>query len=141
MNNMNNINNNMNNMNNMNNNMNNNLNNNINNNNFNNNINNNNENNINKDNNKVNLVFIVYKENGLESKYQIIAERNETLSTVISRYIDKTQDNNVNFYIFNGEKLNESLTVGQLGLKDGNVIFVVKTQNIIGAFYKKLLNN
>jgi len=125
----------MNNMNNNNMNNNNMINNNINNNNMNNNnINNNNMNNNN--NNKINIVFIVAHEGGSETKHQFIVDVNESLSSVISRYIDKTHDYNINYYIFNGKRLDETLKVSEVGFQDGSTVFVVNTQNILGAKFK-----
>ena len=65
--------------------------------------------------------------------YNILTNYNESLGTVISKYISQTQDNNVNMYITNGKKINESLTVGEAGLIGGSIINVVPTQNILGA--------
>ena len=65
--------------------------------------------------------------------YNIITNFNETLGAVISKYINVTNDNNINMYIVNGKKLNESLTVGEAGLMQGTVVNVVPTQDILGA--------
>ena len=83
-------------------------------------------------NNMMNLVFI-YNSNGKEIKYIIPAEPNDSLSTVIGRYITKSGDSNVNLYIFAGVRLDESLTVREQGLIDGSIIYVVETRSIIGA--------
>ena len=82
--------------------------------------------------NMMNLVFID-NSNGYETKYIIPAEPNDSLSTVIGRYITKSGDSNVNLYIFAGVRLDESLTVRQQGLIDGSIINVVETRSIIGA--------
>ena len=77
----------------------------------------------------VNLVFSKDMRN-----YIIVTNYNESLGTVIGKYMDLTKDYNVNMYICNGKKLNESLTVGEAGLMEGCFINVVPVQNIIGAF-------
>jgi len=82
--------------------------------------------------NMINLIFIVNSD-GNERKYTIPAEPNDTLSVIIGRYITKTGDSRVNYYIFAGERLNESLTVRQQGLMNGSIIYVVGVQNILGA--------
>ena len=82
--------------------------------------------------NMINLIFIVNSD-GNERKYTIPAEPNDTLSVIIGRYITKTGDNRVNYYIFAGERLNESLTVRQQGLLDGSIVYVVGVRNILGA--------
>ena len=58
---------------------------------------------------------------------------NESLGSVISKYMDLTHDYSVNMYIHNGKKLNESLTVGEAGLLDGVIIFVVRVTDVNGA--------
>ena len=82
--------------------------------------------------NMINLIFIVNSD-GNERKYTIPAEPNDTLSVIIGRYITKTGDSRVNYYIFAGERLNESLTVRQQGLMNVSIIYVVGVQNILGA--------
>ena len=83
-------------------------------------------------NNMMNLVFI-HNSAGNERKYIIPAEPNDSLSTVIGRYITKSGDSNVNLYIFAGVRLDESLTCRQQGLMDGSIVYVVETRSIIGA--------
>ena len=80
----------------------------------------------------INLIFIVNSD-GNERKLTIPAEPNDSLSVVIGRYITKSGDNRVNYYIFAGGRLDESLTVRQQGLTDSSIIFVVGVQNILGA--------
>ena len=85
--------------------------------------------NQNNSNGIINLVF-----NKDMRNYNIVTNYNESLGTVIGKYIDLTKDYNINMYISNGKKLNESLTVGEAGLMEGCLINVVPTQNILGAF-------
>ncbi len=101
--------------------------NNMNNNNMNNNIGMNNQN---QQNQKpvINLCF--NKENKV---YNILTDHSESLGSVISKYINQTNDSNINMYIVNGKKLNESLTVGESGLLNGATINVVPVDNILGA--------
>ena len=82
--------------------------------------------------NKINLIFIVNSD-GNERKLTIPAEPNDSLSVVIGRYITKSGDSRVNYYIYAGVRLDESLTVGQQGLTDNSIIYVVGVQNILGA--------
>ena len=104
------------------------------NNNMNNNIMNNNMGIINPQNqqNNENVVNLIFKTK--MSKYTIKTNYNETLGSVISKYLDMTRDNNINLYIHNGKKLNESLTVGEAGLLDGAYIYVVPTDDLKGAY-------
>ena len=89
-----------------------------------------NPNNNNNNNNYINLIFRVNN----EYKITIPTNYNEYLSSVVNKYINKSNDTNINYYLFNGQRLNESLTVGQQGLMDGSHIYVVRVQNILGAF-------
>ena len=67
-------------------------------------------------------------------KIPLQCKYDENFSSVVSNYINKTNDTNVNYYLFNGQRLSESLTISQQGLKDGANIFVVWANNILGAF-------
>ena len=102
--------------------------------NFNNFMNNNNMNNnigMNNQNQQkpvINLCF--HKEN---RTYNILADYSESIGSVITKYINQTNDTNINMYIVNGKKLNESLTVGESGLLNGVTINVVPVDNILGA--------
>ena len=80
----------------------------------------------------INIVFSKDLKN-----YIIKTKYNESFGAVMGKYISQTKDNNVNMYIFNGKKINESLTVGEAGLMEGSVIYVVVTKNIIGALKVK----
>ena len=80
----------------------------------------------------INLVFCKDLKN-----YIIKTKSSETFGTVMGKYISQTKDSNVNMYIFNGKKINESLTVGEAGLMEGSVVYVVVTKNILGAAKKK----
>ena len=101
--------------------------------NFNNFMNNNMNNNIGMNNQNqqkpvINLCF--HKEN---RTYNILADYSESIGSVITKYINQTNDTNINMYIVNGKKLNESLTVGESGLLNGVTINVVPVDNILGA--------
>ena len=83
-------------------------------------------------NNNIGVVNLVFNKD--MRNYNIVTNYNESLGAVIGKYMDLTKDYNVNMYICNGKKLNESLTVGEAGLMEGSFINVVPVQNIIGAF-------
>ena len=65
--------------------------------------------------------------------YNIKTKYSESFGSVMGKYINQSKDFNVNWYIFNGKKINESLTVGEAGLTEGSTVYVVVPQNIIGA--------
>ena len=89
--------------------------------------------NQNPNNNNNNYINLIFKVNN-EYEITIPTNNNEYLSSVVNKYINKSNDTNINYYLFNGQRLNESLTVGQQGLMDGSHIYVVRVQNILGAF-------
>jgi len=93
-----------------------------------NNIGGNNQQNQQNNNNIITLIFTTK-----QATYPIMTNYNETLGTVISKYIDKTHDYSINLYIHNSKKLNESLTVGKAGLLNSAIIYVVKVENVNGA--------
>ena len=93
----------------------------------------NNQNNFNFQNNNderfINLFFVV----GNEYKVVIPTKPSYSLSTVINQFINKTGNTDINYYIFNGQRLNESLNVMEQGLNDASEIYVAKVQNLMGA--------
>ena len=69
------------------------------------------------------------------NKYIIIADPNEPMSSVINKYMNKSNDIDLhNMYLFNGKNVVQSLTVSELGVMDGSEIYVVKTKGLRGAF-------
>ena len=93
----------------------------------------NNQNNFNFQNNNderfINLFFVV----GNEYRISIQTKPTYSLSTVINQFINKTGNTDINYYIFNGQRLNESLNVMEQGLNDASEIYVAKVQNLMGA--------
>ena len=88
----------------------------------------NNQQNQQNNNNTITLIFTTK-----QATYTIMTNYNETLGSVISKYIDMTHDYSINLYIHNSKKLNESLTVGEAGLLNSSVIYVVKVEEVNGA--------
>ena len=78
---------------------------------------------------QINLNFI--DTNG--KKVIIQTEPEEKMSSVINKYINKSNDFNNNYYLFNGKRIVQSLTVAELGLNDASEIHVANAGNIIGA--------
>ena len=78
----------------------------------------------------INLIFIQKNKNiriTIQSKY------NESIGSVVNKYINKSGDSYVNLYIVNGRTLDETKTVGELGLIDNSVIDVVSVVDIESA--------
>ena len=61
------------------------------------------------------------------------AEYGESIASVVNKYITKSGDSNVNIYIVNGRRLDETKTVMQSGLKDNYFVDVVSVQDVEGA--------
>ena len=78
---------------------------------------------------QINLKFI-----NSEGKTVLIqTDPNEYMSSVINKYINKSNDLNNNYYLFNGKRIVQSLTVSELGITDGIEIHVANAGNILGA--------
>ena len=76
----------------------------------------------------INLIFITS-----EYKITIPCKPNEGFSSVVTKFLNKSNNNDVNYYLFNSNRLNESLTVGEQGLIDASEIYVINTSNVKGA--------
>ena len=57
----------------------------------------------------------------------------EYMSSVINKYINKSGDNNINLYLYNGKRVVQSLTVAELGIMDGTEIYVSNIGEVKGA--------
>ena len=79
------------------------------------------------------LKTLLFKHKTTQKSVIIHASDNETLGSVINKYINKSGDNHVNLYINNGKKLNESLTVAEAGLLSYTTIEVVAIDELEGA--------
>ena len=86
-------------------------------------------------NNNTGNINLTFKQKSTQKSVIIITNYNETLGSVIGRYISKTGDNSVNLYICNSKKLNESLTVGEAGLMNYSIIDVVRIDELEGAIF------
>ena len=82
------------------------------------------------------LKNLIFKHKTTRVTYNIQVNNNETLGSVINKYINKSGDNHINLYISNGKKLNESLTVAEAGLIDYCLVDVVAIDELEGALIK-----
>ena len=78
----------------------------------------------------LNLIFIKRDKN---IRITIHAEYKESIASVVNKYITKSGDNNINIYIVNGRRLDESLTVSQSALIDYSIINVIAVDELEGA--------
>ena len=86
--------------------------------------------------NNQNIKNLIFKHKTTQATCNIQVNNNETLGSVINKYINKSGDNHINLYITNGKKLNESLTVAEAGLIDYCTIDVVAIDELEGALIK-----
>ena len=84
-------------------------------------------------NNTITVVFRNTDSNGYLA-YQITCTKDDRLSDVIQKYRNKSGDNDQSKkFIFNARNIDENVTVGQLKLTEGSIIFVVSTSGIKGG--------
>ena len=87
--------------------------------------------------NYVNIFFKLQKLNGPDVKpFSVQCSLNDKVSTVIQKFRTKAQDYDVQHekFIFNGKRLNETLTVAESGLEDNMIVFVINDRDLEGAF-------
>ena len=91
----------------------------------------------NKDPYKINLTF---RDTTDTKRALIIAEPNEHMTSVINKYINKTGDlSETNLYLFNGKRIVQSLTVSELGMTDGSVVYVTDIGGLRGGIKKFII--
>ena len=93
----------------------------------------NNFNNMNNEQQNPYQINITFSDTTGRKKIVIQTEPNEHMSSVINKYINKSGDLNINIYIFNGKRINQSLTVAEQGLSDGVEINVSNVGEVNGA--------
>ena len=69
----------------------------------------------------INLFFVKNSPNGIN----ILANINEPFSSVLNNYINKSGDCNPNYFFYDNQKINESLTVFENGITTDSLIKVV----------------
>ena len=79
--------------------------------------------------NQINIAFI----DNTGRKVVVQATQEEYMSSVINKYINKSGDNNINLYLFNGKRVVQSLRVAEAGLMDGVEIQVSNVGVLKGA--------
>jgi len=91
-----------------------------------------NMNNFNNNQGNPNQINIAFVDNN-NKKVMIQTTPEEYMSSVINKYINKSGDNNINLYLYNGKRVVQSLTVAELGLMDGTEIYVSNIGEVKGA--------
>ena len=74
-------------------------------------------------NNQISVIFLNYDN---KEKTTILCNKNDKIKDIIQMYRNKSSDNNqLKHFLFNGKRLNQSLTVDESSLADGCEIEVV----------------
>ena len=71
-------------------------------------------------------ITLIFKKIKKESIFTIETSSDESMSSVVSKYIEKSGDNNVNRYFHNGKIITQALTIKGNGLKNNDLILVVR---------------
>ena len=79
---------------------------------------------------RINLIFMNRNQN---IRITIHAKYNESIASVVNKYINKSGDANINLYIVNGRRLDESSTVAKSGLINNSYVDVISVDDVEGA--------
>ena len=71
-------------------------------------------------------ITIIFKKKNTQNIYTIETSLDESMASVVSKYIEISGDNNVNRFYNHGKKITEILTIKENGLKNNNIIEVVR---------------
>ena len=71
-------------------------------------------------------ITLFFKKKNKQSIYTIKTSSDESMASVESKYIEISGDNNVNRFFYHGKKINEILTIEENGLKNNDLIEVVR---------------
>ena len=71
-------------------------------------------------------ITLIFKKKNKQSIYTIETSSDEPMASVVSKYIEISGDNNVNRFYNHGKKITEILTIKENGLKNNNIIEVVR---------------
>ena len=80
--------------------------------------------------NVLNLIFM-QRQKGIRITLQV--NYKESIASIVNKYINKSGDSNINIYIVNGRRLDESKTVAQSGLVDNSHVDVISVDDVEGA--------
>ena len=83
---------------------------------------------------KKNEIIYVLFEDADEPKIGLETNKNESFLSLIQRYINKTKKNNLNLsFVLDGKEINSSLLIGQSGIKNNDIITVIRNAQVIGG--------
>jgi len=87
----------------------------------------------NNNNHNDNCINLIFENINYGTKHIINANINETMASVVNRYLNKSNYNEPFMYVVNGKKINEILTVAETGLLNYHKINAIPIQNLEGA--------
>ena len=71
-------------------------------------------------------ITLIFKKKKSDSIFIIETSSDESMSSVVTKYIEKSGDNNVNRYISHGRIIPQIFTIEENGLKNNDLIEVVR---------------
>ena len=83
--------------------------------------------------NKGNVLNLIFMQRHKGIRITLQANFKEYISSIVNKYINKSGDANINIYIVNGRRLDESKTVAQSGLVDNSHVDVISVDDVEGA--------
>ena len=71
-------------------------------------------------------ITLLFKKRNNQNIFTIETSSDEKMASVVSRYIEISGDNNVNRFFYHGKRIPEILTIKESGLKNNDLIEVVR---------------
>ena len=71
-------------------------------------------------------ITLIFKKKNKQSIYTIETSSDEPMASVVSKYIEISGDSNVNRFFYHGKRIPEILTIKESGLKNNDLIEVVR---------------
>ena len=71
-------------------------------------------------------ITLIFKNKRKQKEFIIETSSDESMVSVVTKYIEKSGDNNVNRFIKNGRVIHQTFIIKENGLKDNDLIEVVR---------------
>ena len=71
-------------------------------------------------------ITLFFKKKNKQKIFTIETSSDEKMASVVNKYIEKSGDNNVNRYFYNGRIISQVFTIKESGLKNNDLIEVVR---------------
>ena len=86
-----------------------------------------------QNNNNSGFKNIIFKDKKTNATINIPVSDDESIGSILNKYITKSGNNHVNIYIVNGKRLDERKTVRESDIIDNTVVEVVSVDDLEGA--------